>query len=265
MKSTATTLVHRFIAGLPPGAKFAARQVIHLGPSKPIYKLLSYLVKTGKLIRVTWGVYVKPVRFGTTVLPTLEEIVALKLKVFDREAVSHDCELIQEIDAYPVTEASLAMSGVITRTPDHPVECSHKEHVVELARDDIRCLLLDLPPEQLAEDGLPKGPIKFTGKFDRIYDIDGSSSSISTVQGIVRFRRVSKRKITFGDTKVGRVVRGLWACGEKRVSELRLHKALQKLERDGREELANTSARGPNWIRDLLSCWRFIKLIRKQA
>lgn len=248
-------MVRRFIASVDPGELFAARQVIHMGPSKSIYNMLSRMVLSGKLIRMTYGVYQKPVRFGITTPPTPEKIAALKLKVFGREAITHACELVAEIDEYQIGESCMEMSGLEKGPDDRPLECTHTEHVTQpiaTART-----ALDTAVKTDSSEG---NSVEMTAKRNLIYDIDGSSSVIHTKYGVIKFRRVSKRKMSLGDTKVGRVVRALWECGEDFVSERRIYKALEMLGRAGREELGNTSAMGPNWLRDCIGSWEFIKL-----
>lgn len=65
MNTLATTILEH-TEGLPEGAPISAKELLHLGSRAAVDQALSRLVKRGQLMRVSRGVYVRPVetRFG---------------------------------------------------------------------------------------------------------------------------------------------------------------------------------------------------------
>ena len=65
MNTLAKTILEH-TEGLPEGAPFCAKELLHLGSRAAVDQALSRLVKRGQLMRVSRGVYVRPVvsRFG---------------------------------------------------------------------------------------------------------------------------------------------------------------------------------------------------------
>jgi hypothetical protein len=65
MNTLATTILEH-TEGLPEGAPISAKELLHFGSRAAVDQALSRLVKRGQLLRVSRGVYVRPVetRFG---------------------------------------------------------------------------------------------------------------------------------------------------------------------------------------------------------
>src|SRR5262249_40052126 len=63
--------------GLPEGALISAKEFLHLGKRSAIDQALKRLTESAELMRVTWGLYVRPVetRFGPRA-PAPETVVA---------------------------------------------------------------------------------------------------------------------------------------------------------------------------------------------
>lgn len=64
--STLATTILEHSEGLPEGMPISAKELLHLGSRAAVDQALSRLVKRGRLMRVSRGVYVRPVetRFG---------------------------------------------------------------------------------------------------------------------------------------------------------------------------------------------------------
>jgi hypothetical protein len=81
-------LVNRHINSLPTGQLFATRDLLHYGLRNHIDQMMYVKVKTGELLRLARGIFMKP-PIGAYKLPTAIEIAAAKAKAFGKEILTH--------------------------------------------------------------------------------------------------------------------------------------------------------------------------------
>ncbi len=86
--------VLRFISILPAGQVFTTRECLNLGTRACVDKALQKLVKTGYILRLTGGVFVR--RFGLVKLPTMLEMAKIKAKAFGKELRIHGTDTAAE-------------------------------------------------------------------------------------------------------------------------------------------------------------------------
>ncbi len=79
--------INRFISLLPDGQVFTTRECLNLGVRASVDKALQKFVKTGFIVRLTRGVFVRS--FGLTKLPTILEIATIKAKSFGKDLRIH--------------------------------------------------------------------------------------------------------------------------------------------------------------------------------
>ena len=96
-------------AGLPEGTLLYPSTFLHLGKGAAIYKALSRLARSGQLIRVYRGVYVRPVqtRFGPHP-PAVEKVIASLSTLWGETIV-------------PCGGAAANVLGLTTQVPMQPV------------------------------------------------------------------------------------------------------------------------------------------------
>jgi hypothetical protein len=245
----------RFLSSLKPGQVFTARQVIPFGDPDTIYKRLSRLVKSGFLVRVGFGIYMRRDRRNPDYLPQVEEIALAKNKAFGRTAITHEKNLVNSLRQVPLSEVELLINGSgglepIRRSPPQAVP----EPVPEQTRD--------------RQDDAPPGYVQTTKEFFKsifgnddankedpalVYDVNSSTSQFRTVRGLVRLKRVNARKLTLADTKIGQVLRAWWSLGIKGLSEYELLQGYKLLGRSERKELKRHAGLVPNWLNRLIT------------
>jgi hypothetical protein len=85
MEKSVTLSVRVFIKDLPKNTMFGTRQLLHLGKRKTIDNITYILVKTGQIIRLAWGVFI---RKGSK-LPSRRQIIQFKNSLFGRKTATH--------------------------------------------------------------------------------------------------------------------------------------------------------------------------------
>jgi hypothetical protein len=84
------------------------------------------------------------------------------------------------------------------------------------------------------------------------YATDGSSTSFHFGDMVIRFKKVSARKMELGDSQLGQVIRALWHLGSRMLTSQAVETASARLRRHHREELRRSGARMPAWLSDYL-------------
>ncbi|HEX5262610.1 MAG TPA: DUF6088 family protein [Phenylobacterium sp.] len=107
-----TPLSKRILAvaeGLPEGATLSAKALLHLGQRAAVDQALARLTRRGRLLRVTRGLYVRPVetRFGARA-PSVEAVVKSLGRALGETVVSHG-------------SAAANRLGLTTQVPVRPV------------------------------------------------------------------------------------------------------------------------------------------------
>ncbi|MCG3152143.1 MAG: hypothetical protein GEEBNDBF_01431 [bacterium] len=100
-----TTIGSR-IAAIPPGQPFASRELLPTGSRAAVDQALCRLVKSGKLRRITPGVYVRPVRHPLLgeLAPDIEAILSVKaggLLLPSGAAAQHRFGLTDQVPVVP--------------------------------------------------------------------------------------------------------------------------------------------------------------------
>ncbi|MCK5089197.1 MAG: type IV toxin-antitoxin system AbiEi family antitoxin domain-containing protein, partial [Hyphomicrobiaceae bacterium] len=74
--TTISKRVLEHVAQLPEGVPLCAKELLHLGSRAAVDQALSRLMRRGKLIRVSRGIYVRPVegRFGARA-PSVSKVI----------------------------------------------------------------------------------------------------------------------------------------------------------------------------------------------
>ena len=83
-----TAFIKRHILSLPEGEIFSTRELLNYGRRAAVDQCLYRLVKTGRIVRLAWGLFMKD--NSTTVLPSVLIVAAKKAAAFGRR-LSVDC------------------------------------------------------------------------------------------------------------------------------------------------------------------------------
>ena len=97
MNTLAKTILEH-TEGLPEGAPFCAKELLHLGSRAAVDQALSRLVKRGQLMRVSRGVYVRPVesRFGKRA-PSAAQVVEHIAHITGEAIVPHGAAVANKL------------------------------------------------------------------------------------------------------------------------------------------------------------------------
>ncbi len=131
-------------AGLPEGTLLCPSALLHLGNRAAIYKALSRLARSGRLIRVYRGIYVRPIqtRFGSHP-PAVEKVIASLSTLWGETIV-------------PCGGAAANALGLTTQVPMQPVYLtSGPNRQLRFGRLTVR--LRHAPRWQLAAPQRPAG------------------------------------------------------------------------------------------------------------
>jgi hypothetical protein len=108
---------------------------------------------------------------------------------------------------------------------------------------------------QIREDGIEaarKLGLLFKGDDQTVYATNGGSSSFKINDLTVHFKRVSLRKMSLGDTRVGLAVRALWQLGKAGCQFKDVQLATINFNRTDRQQFRQSRHLMPGWMTNFL-------------
>jgi Family of unknown function (DUF6088) len=90
-----SAFIKRHIFKLPADVIFSTRDMLNYGPRAAVDQCLYRLVKSGRIIRLAWGTFIKEEYDGP--LPTTLEVAKAKAEAFGRKIISHAADTAKRL------------------------------------------------------------------------------------------------------------------------------------------------------------------------
>jgi hypothetical protein len=241
----------RFLSALKPGQIFSARLVMPLASPSVIYKRLSRLVQAGVLRRLSYGLYMKVDRKNPDQLPPLETIAHHKNKAFARSVVTDEDDQAAIITGTALSEIELIIHSGGYNAQLLPVPASESESQ-ESSKNLEKHQQDNEQNRRIAQVARENGILAVDSTITLKLNTSANSTSFKTVAGKVVLKKVNARKMTLGDSPIGKVLRGWWALGKDKLDDYELIQGYKLLERSGRRDLRRYSCLVPNWLNEII-------------
>jgi Family of unknown function (DUF6088) len=130
-----SAFIKRHIFKLPPEVIFSTRDMLNYGPRAAVDQCLYRLVKSGRIIRLSWGLFIKDEFDGP--LPTTFEVAKAKAEAFGRKIISDAADAAKRLGL--TRFANERATYAINRGSS---SFKYKHHVIQFRGISARKLLL---------------------------------------------------------------------------------------------------------------------------